>query len=150
MTYRPTRHVRLSASRLSLSLSLSLSPSPSFTYSLSLSLSFSVCLSLSLHRYISPSLSEQNIESRYLRFPVVSRPRRSRVRNVRHGHATCVRVITRSQSLSHLSRLRERISGTLAPRTRYYAASRHVEIIHLSCNVWRIIIYLSGDDTKKC
>ena len=133
MTYRQTRHVRLSASRLVSSRLVSSRLSLSFlSLSLSLSLSFSLCLSI----YIFLPLF-LNIESRYLRFPVVSQPRRSRVRNVRHGHATCVRVITRSQSLFRLSRLRERISGTLVPR--YYAASRHVEIIHLSCNIWRII-----------
>lgn len=88
----PTGHVQLSGS---LSLSLSLLP-PLFHSTPSLFL----------------SLSRQNIESRYLRFLVVSRPRRSRVRNVRHGHATCVRVITRSQSLPSFAFTRTYIRHT--------------------------------------
>jgi len=78
--------------------------------SLSLSLPFPIYLSLSLAP--SFSLSQQNIESRYLRFPAVSRPRRSRVRNVRHGHATCVRVITRSQPLPSFAFTRTYIRHT--------------------------------------
>lgn len=55
-----------------------------------------------------------------------------------------VYVLSSVASLFRLSRLRERISGTLVSRTRYYAASRHMEIIHLSCNTRCIIIPFRG------
>jgi len=77
------------------------------------------------------SLPRRNIESRYLR-SLVSRPRRSRVRNTRREHATCVRVITRDTAdLFRLSRLRERVRHTCTRGRQYYFTGfRQMGMIH--------------------
>jgi hypothetical protein len=65
------------------------------------------------------SLPRRNIESRYLRF-VVSRPRRSRVRNTRREHATWCHVLSRvTRPISSVFRAYANASGILAlARTR--------------------------------
>lgn len=125
----PTRHVRGSPTLISLPLSLFLFSSPSLP-------SFS--LSLFLNRISSLDISGSPWCPRSISYPECTPTGMRRVY-----------VLSRVASLFRLSRLRECISGTLVSRIQYYAASRHMEIIHLSCDT-RCIIILFGRRYKKC